>query len=166
MPQIILTENPVKDIVLGEGPGNAQIMLVGQNPGGEEVKIGRPFVGRSGKYLNSLLVRNKIDRNQLYITSLVKQSTPRNRRPTEQEIRRWMPYLIDEIKRIRPKIIFLMGEIAWRTPRFKGIDYIETYHPAAAMRFPKSRERFERDIVELGAWFNPGGDQEKQPRLT
>ena len=141
----------IREIVLGEGPSHAEIMLVGQNPGREEVKQGKPFVGRSGKYLNTVLIKNNIDRSKLYITSVVKQSTPRNRKPTEQEIRYWMPYLADEIKRIKPKTIFLMGEVAWKTPRFEGIEYIETYHPAAAMRFPKARKRFERDFRKLGA---------------
>jgi len=88
----------VKNIVLGEGPSHAIIMLIGQNPGEEEIKRGKPFVGRSGKYLNTVLIKNNIDRSKLYITSVVKQSTPRNRKPTEQEIKYWMPYLIDEIK--------------------------------------------------------------------
>jgi len=153
-----LEENPVKDIVLGEGPNLAEIMLVGQNPGKEEIKRGKPFVGRSGKYLDIVLVKNNIDRSKLYITSVVKQSTPGNRKPTEKEIRHWMPYLIDEIKRIKPKIIFLMGEVAWRTPRFRGIKYIKTYHPAAAMRFPNARERFERDFQKLGVWLTANKD--------
>lgn len=108
-------------------------------------------MGRSGKYLNTVLVKNNIDRSKLYITSVVKQSTLGNRKPTEDEIRYWMPYLVDEIKRIRPKIIVLMGEIALKIPRFEGMKYIETYHPAAAMRFPKARERFEKDFQKLAS---------------
>lgn len=138
-----------KEIVPGEGPSSAKVMLIGQNPGKEEVKQGKPFVGRSGKYLNRLLIENNIDRSKLYIASVVKQPTPQNRKPTEQEISYWMPYLVDEIMRINPKTIFLMGEVAWKTPRFEGIKYVETYHPAAAMRFPKAKERFERDFRKL-----------------
>lgn len=137
------------DVVLGEGPVDAGIMLVGQNPGSEEVKQGRPFVGRSGKFLNKVLKKHGIDRGRLFITSVVKESTPGNRKPTAPEIRRWMPCLINEIKRVKPSIIVLMGQVAWQTPRLKGIRYIETYHPAAAMRFPKIREKFERDLEEL-----------------
>jgi uracil-DNA glycosylase len=140
-----------KEIVFGEGPTEAEVMLIGQNPGKEEAKRRKPFVGRSGKYLNSVLLKNNIDRRNLYITSVVKQPTPGNRKPTKQEIDYWMPYLIEEIKRVRPKVIFLMGEVARETPRFEGISYIETYHPAAAMRFPKARERFERDIKRIKA---------------
>jgi uracil-DNA glycosylase len=130
----------------GEGPEDASIILVGQNPGKEEVKQGRPFVGRAGQYLNKILQQNGIDRNELYITGVVKEPTPGNRKPKADEIKRWMPYLVAEIKRIKPKIIVLMGRVAWETPRFEGIDYIETYHPAAAMRFPKARKKFEADM--------------------
>lgn len=139
----------MSEIVLGEGPRNALIMLIGQNPGNEEVKIGRPFVGRSGKYLDGVLRKNGLIRSQIYITSVVKEGTPGNRRPTPQEIKRWLPHLIGEIKEIRPKIVALMGAVAWQIPRFEGIKYIETYHPAAAMRFPEMRKKFEADIREL-----------------
>jgi uracil-DNA glycosylase len=67
------------------------------------------------------------------------------------EIKHWIPYLIREIKQIKPRIILLMGEVAWKTPRLEGIRYIETCHPAASMRFPKARGRFARDIKELKA---------------
>jgi uracil-DNA glycosylase len=132
-----------------EGPSDADIMLVGQNPGQEEVKQGRPFVGRSGQYLNRVLQRNGLDRNTLYITAVVKEPTPGNRKPRADEINCWMPVLLDEIKRIKPQIIVLMGRVAWQTPRFAGIEYMETYHPAAAMRFPKARKRFEADMRKL-----------------
>jgi uracil-DNA glycosylase family 4 len=137
-------------IVAGEGPENAEIMLVGQNPGREEAKRGRPFVGRSGKYLDMVLTKNNLDRSRLYITSIVKETTPGNRRPTTQEIRYWMPCLLEEIRRVKPKIIVLMGSVAWKTPRLEAVDYIETYHPAAAMRFPRARRKFEDDFERLG----------------
>ncbi len=137
-------------IVAGEGPENAEIMLVGQNPGREEAKQGRPFVGKSGKYLDVVLRRNNLDRGKLYITSVVKETTPRNRRPTGQEIRYWMPYLLEEIRQVKPKIIVLMGNVARKTPRLEDVDYMETYHPAAAMRFLRARKKFEDDFQTLG----------------
>jgi uracil-DNA glycosylase family 4 len=136
--------------VAGEGPQNAEIMLIGQNPGREEAQQGRPFVGRSGKYLDTVLRNNNLGRSKLYITSVVKETTPRNRRPTAQEVRYWMPYLLEEIRQVKPKIIVLMGNVAWKTPRLEAIDYIETYHPAAAMRFPGVRQKFENDFERLG----------------
>lgn len=60
-----------------------------------------------------------------------------------------MPQLLEEIRRVGPKIVVLMGKVAWKAPRLDGIEYIETYHPAAAMRFPKARERFEADFEKL-----------------
>jgi uracil-DNA glycosylase family 4 len=136
-------------IVAGEGPPNARVMLIGQNPGAEEAKKGRPFVGRAGKYLDKVLRDNHIDRSTLYITSVVKETTPGNRKPTAQEVSYWMPYLLEEIRRVKPKIVVLMGKVAWETPRLENIKYLETYHPAAAMRFPKVRKKFEDDFKKL-----------------
>ena len=133
----------------GEGPAHASVMLVGQNPGREEIKQNRPFVGRAGRYLNGVLQKYVIDRNALYLTAVVKEATPENRKPTADEIKAWMPVLESEIQRIQPRLIVLMGRVAWKTPRYEGIDYIETYHPAAAMRFPKIRQKFEGDIKDL-----------------
>ena len=129
-----------------EGPKNARIMLVGQNPGKEEVTQRRPFVGRSGKYLDKVLLKNGLDRGKLYITSVVKEPTPGNRKPRADEIERWMPTLVAEIEKVKPEIVVLMGQVAWLVPRSEGIEYVETYHPAAAMRFPKIRSKFEEDI--------------------
>ena len=136
-------------VVFGEGPHNAEIMLIGQNPGREEVKQGKPFVGRSGRFLNLVLEENGLERDKLYITGTVKEATPRNRRPTAKQIECWMPYLLNEINKVKPKIIVLMGQVAWKTPRLPGIKYIETYHPAAAMRFPKVRQKFKADFRGL-----------------
>ena len=133
----------------GEGPKGAAVMLVGQNPGKEEVKQGRPFVGRSGQYLNSVLEKYGLDRSRMYITGVVKEPTPGNRKPKAAEIKRWMPCLEAEITEVNPNVIVLMGRVAWKTPRFEGIDYIETYHPAAAMRFPKIKKTFEQDMKKL-----------------
>lgn len=136
--------------VLGEGPDDADIMLVGQNPGAEEVRQGRPFVGRSGKYLDGVLERSGLKREELFITSVVKEGTPGNRRPRAGEIRRWMPCLVQQITRVRPRVVLLMGEVARLTPRLEGPRYIHTYHPAAAMRFPSARKKFEQDLAMLG----------------
>ncbi len=138
-----------KKLVLGEGNSKAILMLVGQNPGAEEEKTGRPFVGRSGKFLDKILEKNKIKRKNVYITSVVNIKTPDNRKPTKKEIDFFMPYLIEKINIIKPKIIVLMGEVAWKTPMIKGIKYIKTYHPAAAMRFPNIRKKFEEDFKRL-----------------
>ncbi|MBI2851598.1 MAG: uracil-DNA glycosylase [Chloroflexi bacterium] len=145
-------------VVPGEGPASARIMLIGQNPGEEEARLGRPFVGRSGKYLDRVLAENGIDRKELYITSVVKETTPGNRPPTRQEVEYWLPYLMDEISRVKPGVVVLMGRVAWEIPRLVSITYVETSHPAAAMRFPRLRSAFEEAFRRLkGFLTKPDG---------
>ena len=136
--------------VEGEGPPDADIMLVGQNPGKEEDRTGRPFVGRAGKYLDKVLTQSGMARKEIYLTSIVKCRTPDNRTPTKQEIAVSIPYLVKQIEHIAPKLVVLMGKVAWHTPRNDGPTYIETYHPAAAMRFPKIQKKFENDFRKIG----------------
>ncbi len=140
-------------VIVGEGNQNAEIMLIGQNPGKEEDKLGKPFVGKAGKFLDKILKKYGIERRETYITSVVKCKTPRNRKPTKKEIEFFMPFLIKQINLIKPRVIVLMGEVAWKTPQIKNIKvetkYIKTYHPAAAMRFPKIRKKFEKDFKTL-----------------
>jgi uracil-DNA glycosylase len=136
--------------VFGEGLINSKIMLIGQNPGKEEDLCKKPFVGKAGKYLDKVLISNNFKRNHLFITSIVKHKTPNNRPPKKDEILACLPYLIEQILIIKPKIIVLMGNIAKKyVPRNKNIKYIETYHPAAAMRFPKIKDKFEKDFKKL-----------------
>ena len=138
-----------KNAVPGEGPDTIRVMLVGQNPGVEEDKAGRPFVGRSGKFLNAVLAKNGIDREELFVTNIVKHVTPKNRNPLPDEISACVPYLISQVRMLKPKIVVLMGAVAWQAPRVKGVEYIETVHPSAAMRFTKMRKRFEEDFATL-----------------
>jgi uracil-DNA glycosylase len=138
-----------KQAVLGEGPLNAQIMLVGQNPGAEEDKTGRPFVGRAGKFLNKVLEANGIKREEVFITNIVKHTSPQNRKPLPDEIEACAPYLTEQIKLIKPRIVVLMGKVAWQATRVGGVTYIETVHPSAAIRFTKMRKRFLEDFAAL-----------------
>ena len=135
-----------ENAVPGEGPEDAKLMLVGQNPGEEEDRTGKPFVGRSGKFLDKTLNQNDIQRKSIFITSVVKHKTPNNRKPRPDEINACLPYLKKQIDNIKPEIIVLMGKVAMQTPRRQGIKYLETYHPTAAMRFPKFRDKFEGDF--------------------
>jgi uracil-DNA glycosylase family 4 len=137
--------------VPGEGPLNAKVMFVGQNPGAEEDETGRPFVGRAGKYLNKTLAEFCIKREDFYITNIVKHTSPQNRKPYPDEIEACLPYLIKQISIIKPKIIVLLGASAKDSPRVEGIEYFEVVHPSAAMRFTKMRIRFRAQIAELAA---------------
>jgi uracil-DNA glycosylase family 4 len=138
-----------KNGVPGEGPLHAKLMLVGQNPGAEEDKTGKPFVGRAGKFLNKVLAKNGVIREELFVTNLVKHVSPKNRKPLPDEIAACAPYLVAQVNAIKPKIVVLMGAVAWQAPRVEGIEYVETYHPSAAMRFTKMRKKFEEDFRVL-----------------
>ncbi len=138
-----------RNAVPGEGDPGAKIMLVGQNPGKKEDETGKPFVGRAGQYLDRILQKNGVERKNLFITSVVKHASPNNRKPRADEIDACMPFLEEQIRLIQPKIIILMGKVAWKTPRKSSIEYIETYHPAAAMRFPEIRKKFENDFKKV-----------------
>ncbi len=136
--------------VPGEGPANAAVMLVGEAPGANEDKTGRPFVGMAGRYLERALAAEGIDRDAVFITGSVKHRTPRNRSPRTDEIAACRPWLLDQVAILRPRLIVLMGLTAWKMPRLPGIRFVETYHPAAAMRFPVARRRFEKDLGDHG----------------
>jgi uracil-DNA glycosylase len=138
-----------KHAVPGEGPPNARLILVGQNPGTEEDKTGKPFVGRAGKFLNKVLTENGINREEVFVTNIVKHATPQNRKPLPDEIQACTPYLTAEINLIKPKVVVLMGAVAWQTPKVEGVEYVETVHPSAAMRFTKMRKKFLHDFAAL-----------------
>ena len=142
-----------KHAVPGEGPLHAKLMLVGQNPSAEEDKTGKPFVGRAGKFLNTVLTKNGINREDIFVTNIVKHVTPKNRKPFPDEVEACIPYLKRQLEMNKPKVVVLMGAVAWQAPRAKGVLYVETYHPSAAMRFPKIRKKFEEDFRHLKRRF-------------
>jgi uracil-DNA glycosylase len=137
--------------VPGEGPLSAKVMLIGQNPGADEDETGRPFVGRSGKYLTKTLAEYGIKRDNIFITNIVKHVSPENRKPYPDEVAACLPYLNSQISLIKPKIIVLLGASAKETPRLEGINYIQIIHPSAAMRFTIMREKFREQIAELSS---------------
>ncbi|XHH08823.1 MAG: uracil-DNA glycosylase family protein [Candidatus Bathyarchaeia archaeon] len=138
-----------KNGVPGEGPVDAEIIVVGQNPGAEEDETGRPFVGRAGKFLTKTFAEFGIKREQVFITNIVKHTSPENRKPYPDEVAACLPYLNQQIAIIKPKIVVLLGASAKETPRVDGIEYFEIVHPSAAMRFTKMREKFRGQIAEL-----------------
>lgn len=153
-----------KNAVPGEGLIEAKIMIVGQAPGAEEDKIGRPFVGRAGQFLNQLFKITRVDRKKIFITSPIKCFPPKNRKPTKKEIESCFPYLKRQIEIINPQKFILLGEIAFlvffpdkKLSDFRGKwikkdekEYFITYHPAAGLRFPKIKKILERDFKKIG----------------
>jgi DNA polymerase len=149
--------------VPGEGKPDAEIMLVGESPGPNEAKVGRPFVGRSGKFLDTLLQSIALKRKEIFITSPIKYY-PGKRAPTNEEIEHGKTHLLKQVAAVNPKIIVLLGNIAIKTMlggKFtaskihgkifhkNGRIYFATFHPAAAMRFPKIRAKTKKDFNKL-----------------
>jgi len=151
--------------VPGEGPANARIFFLGEAPGKGEDLQGKPFVGRSGKFLNYLLEKSGFVRNEIYITSSVKCRPPKNRNPRPNELKICKQnWLNKQIEIINPKIIVLLGKVALkqvlgasskldkfhgRLIRHNGLSCFPTYHPAAAMRFSKLKKNILKDLIKL-----------------
>ena len=136
-------------IVRGEGPKSAKIVFVGECPGQTEIKLGRPFVGRAGKFLDKQLKIHKINRKKVYITNVVKITC--DGAPSPQMVRKHLPILRKELSQLRKaKIIVLLGKTAARNvPLINNATYIELPHPSAAMRFTKMRKKFEAGMKQL-----------------
>lgn len=136
--------------VPGEGPLNAKIFFIGQAPGANEDKIGRPFIGRAGKYLTMMIESIGLKRDEVFITSSVKHFPPKNRPPTEQEIHACRPYLLRQLKLVNPQIVVLLGRTAeCIRPHITAPHIFSTVHPSAAMRFAKMAERMKADFERL-----------------
>ena len=97
------------NLVFSDGNPYAQIMIIGEGPGANEDKEGKPFVGRAGQLLDKMLLSINLDRKNVYITNVVNYRPPENRKPTEEEIARYLPYLTKHIEIINPKILLLLG---------------------------------------------------------
>ena len=151
-----------KNIVLGMGNPNADIVFVGEAPGKEEDLQGLPFIGRSGKLLDKMLSSIKLSRKDIYILNVLKCRPPENRNPSKIEIEKCEPYLKKQLKIINPKIIIALGRISAMTIlrtkeslknmrkqifNYEGIDLLVTYHPAAALlRNPNFKEHAWEDF--------------------
>jgi len=133
-----------KNGVPGEGPVNARFFFIGQAPGREEDRTGRPFVGRAGKLLDELLKEAGLKREKVFITSCLKSFPPDNRKPKKSEIDACLNYTIRQIEIVNPEVIVLLGKVAQdaflNEPSFKERVMLYTYHPAAALRFPKYKK--------------------------
>ena len=158
--------------VPGEGPEDARVVFIGEAPGRQEEKEGRPFVGRAGSILNELLSSIDLARDEVYITNVVKCRPPDNRDPTAEEIAECREYLDREIDRIAPAVIVTLGRFAMQAMfRRYGIEagsigeergtvhrverdgrtltLIPVYHPAAAIYDPKKKDVLLEDFRTL-----------------
>ncbi len=101
-----------KNIVVGSGPLNAKIMFIGEAPGKNEDENATPFCGQAGKNLDKLLSKASLTRDQIYITNILKLRPPKNRDPKIEEIKIHSPWLLKQIRQIKPKIICTLGNYA------------------------------------------------------
>jgi uracil-DNA glycosylase family 4 len=149
--------------VPGEGPESANIMFIGEGPGFHEDRQGRPFVGAAGNYLNELLEKIGFEREDVYITNVVKCRPPGNRDPQPDEIEACRPYLDHQIDLIRPRLIVTLGRFSMQRyfpgasisrihgqpKRVGNVIYYPMFHPAAALHQPRWRSLVEEDILKI-----------------
>jgi uracil-DNA glycosylase len=152
------------NLVPGEGPEDADVMVVGEAPGRFEDEQGRPFVGRAGQLLDEVLAEAGFARSDVFITNVVKARPPGNRDPTRAEVEHWMPVLEQQLALVAPRLVVPLGrhalahfapgarigEAHGRTLTERGRELFPLYHPAAALRSTKLRETLLADARALG----------------
>ena len=153
------------NLVFSDGNPYAQIMIIGEGPGANEDKEGKPFVGRAGKLLDKMLGAIKLDRKNVYISNVVNFRPPMNRKPTDVEIKRYLPFLVKHIELIKPKILLLLGSTAlnaligdevviskargkWVNKKIGNVkpEIIASFHPAFLMRQPDQKKYAWEDL--------------------
>jgi len=159
--------------VPGAGNPNARVMLVGEGPGWHEDQQGLPFVGNAGKFLNELLGKAGLEREDVFITNVVKCRPPGNRDPLPDEIAACAPYLDRQIAQIDPDVIVTLGRFSmskWfpgeRISRIHGQPkkdgrrlIVPMYHPAAALHQASLRGAIEDDFAKLPKILADAEDQ-------
>ena len=149
--------------VPGEGPEDADIMFIGEGPGFHEDRLGRPFVGAAGDFLEELLGRIGLSREDVYIANIVKCRPPGNRDPQPAEIEACRSYMDRQIELIRPRVIVTLGRFSMqryfpgasisrihgRPKRVGNMIYYPMFHPAAALHQPRWRPLVEEDILRI-----------------
>ncbi|NYT02846.1 MAG: uracil-DNA glycosylase [Methanosarcinales archaeon] len=146
--------------VPGEGPMDAAVMLVGEAPGADEDRLGRPFVGRAGRILDRALDMASLERERIFITNVVKCRPPNNRRPLKGEMAACLPHLRAQMELLHPRVICLMGNVALGAVLgMQGVmslhgqtiqdRYLVTVHPAAVVRNRRLMELFVSDLQEI-----------------
>ncbi len=152
-------KNNATNMVFSDGNPKSKIMLIGEAPGANEDQEGLPFVGRAGALLDKMLAAIDLDRKKVYISNIINYRPPENRRPTDEEIKRYLPFITKHIEIINPKILVLLGSTAmnalignnvviskmrgkWIEKKFGNCktSVIITFHPAFLMRQPMQKK--------------------------
>lgn len=154
------------NVVFGEGARDAEVMFIGEGPGEQEDRTGRPFVGRAGQLLDDMLAMIDLKREKVFIGNMVKCRPPQNRDPLNIEQEACIGYLRNQVALLKPKIIVCLGRIAamklikedFKITREHG-QWIEKarvwmmamYHPSALLRDPRKRPESFEDLKSLQA---------------
>ena len=153
-------------VVFGTGNQKADLMFVGEAPGAEEDRTGKPFVGRAGQLLTKIIQSTGLTRDDVYIANVLKCRPPGNRNPKSNEIEQCEPYLLRQIDLIEPKVICALGtfaaQILLRTDErisklrgnfynYHGTKVMPTYHPAYLLRNPENKRQVWEDIQKVMA---------------
>jgi uracil-DNA glycosylase family 4 len=150
-------------LVMGEGSPDAEVLFIGEAPGAKEDQLGRPFVGAAGKFLDEMLASIELNRQDVYITNIVKYRPPANRDPLPEEITAFMPFLKQQIEVIEPKLIVFLGRHSMSVffPELKisqahghpvrrnGQVFLPLYHPAAALYNGGMRQQLLDDFAVI-----------------
>jgi DNA polymerase len=150
-----------KTIVFGEGAADSRVMFIGEGPGADEDRTGRPFVGQAGRLLDRMILAMGFERGQTYIANVVKCRPPGNRDPKDDEIAACSGFLDRQIELIRPDVLVALGRFAanrltgtnkplgalrGRWSRYKGVPLLATYHPAYLLRTPSDKRKVWDDL--------------------
>lgn len=156
--------------VFGEGAPDARLMIIGEAPGEEEDRQGRPFVGPSGRLLDRMLAAIGLEREAVYITNTIYWRPPGNRTPTPAEVQACLPFLRRQIAIIRPEVLLLVGGAAAKTmlqrnegimrlrgrwaeydsaPGIAPVPALATFHPAYLLRSPAQKREAWRDLLAV-----------------
>jgi DNA polymerase len=148
-------------LVFGEGNADARLMLIGEGPGADEDRSGRPFVGQAGQLLDAMILALGLRREQVYIANVVKCRPPANRAPNADETAACAPFLDRQIDLVKPDMILALGRPAaqrltgetrplgamrgrWRT--YRGVPVLPTFHPAYLLRNPADKRLSWEDL--------------------
>ena len=158
-----------KNIVFSDGNPNSKVMLIGEAPGEVEDKMGQPFKGEAGKLLDKMLNAIELNRENVYLTNVIFWRPPGNRKPTEEEINKCLPFVKKHIDIIKPKILVLVGATAastilniesgitqirgkWKNIETKNIKKLKTiaiFHPAFLLRQPSRKREAWEDLKKI-----------------
>ena len=156
-----------KHLVFGEGNPDAAAMFIGEAPGKNEDETGKPFVGAAGRFLNELLESIGLEREDVYITSILKYRPPNNRDPKPEEKDEFWPYLLKQLEVIRPKLIVALGrhsancflpelkigQAHGKPVSWQGWTILPLYHPAAALYNSSTRQTLIDDFAVISKFI-------------